>query len=297
MSRAYYLDTDNICNFREEGGSLLGDFDKSDIIFLFYTIDKLKCKALNTLETFLHINLNSIRMIKCEPGKDSLDNCIINRINTHKSYYDIHIIISNDKGYDAAFEADVMVERRGILNKNQVSSSLEVNLFGNILDVSKIPEDVEKDKLVEVKKDKSVEAENEINGREEGGMVSEEVKSEQSQKNFAIDANYPKRLYNIANAKIGRLNSMVGKYIILKVGYAGQIMFFQDRKLSTERWWTHYLDGALVFTSPDIADDTLKLNFQFNPLLVYVTKDMVDKAKQGIYEWVFKSLGENIKDI
>jgi hypothetical protein len=77
-----------------------------------------------------------------------------------------------------------------------------------------------------------------------------------------------------------RVRNLAGKYIVVTKGRSsGNIVFYQDRNISSKGYWTQYLSNALGFTI--LADAKLHASgFRYgDPKVAIVTSE-------GIYQWV-----------
>lgn len=130
-SKGYFLDTDNICNFNiSSTKEFLNDFNKDeDMVYIFYTLESHLAKAKDTLKESVGLPEANRVLVKCTPGKDSLDKSLISWLGkySHTKY----IIVSDDKGFDYACKDRRDVERRGISSKANVCSEI------HYLDLSK----------------------------------------------------------------------------------------------------------------------------------------------------------------
>lgn len=254
MAKAYYLDTDNICNFKIEYKPIIKDFVKGDIIYLIYTREGNKSKALNSLMYLHHIGIDSIKLLQCEPGFQSLDLYLIEQVQKHKNGKSI--IVSNDKGFDDFFKDSEDVERRGTLE---------------------IDEEL-KDKLApKTKEEKSM-------------NIAEAFRNISKGKGGTDSA---KDVFTTSKEKMSRLDNLLGKYVVANVSPDGRIFYLQDTKLDPDRTWTQFLDGAYGYINPEYTKDSMARFYGYKPFVIYITDNLLEREKADVYKFLYKSL-ENV---
>ena len=93
-----------------------------------------------------------------------------------------------------------------------------------------------------------------------------------------------KEAYDVYENKLHRLNKLKGSFVITTIGKdSGKLVYLQDRKISTERWWTYYLDSAIGFRSFNKAVEYIR-KYKYNKSNILQVSDMMIKdAEQSLY--------------
>lgn len=78
-----------------------------------------------------------------------------------------------------------------------------------------------------------------------------------------------------------RLKERIGNYVLYSYGCnTGKVIFYQDRKISSKRYWTYFLNEAMFYTS--ITQASIRKNSLSKNKKPNILKVMYD-SNRGIY--------------
>lgn len=123
--KAFYIDTDNLCNF-ENNSNLFKEYSKGDKVYVFYTRVANMNKAEETLNKFCGVFFKDMEDIELKQGYQSLDLHLIDTVRKNMVKYSKNIVISNDKGYVETFNG-LNVTVRGTSTSTKKRETKEID--------------------------------------------------------------------------------------------------------------------------------------------------------------------------